>query len=178
MMTLDIGTLLSLAGISWMTPYFDEFGLKVEDMKSVACNQPFVFGPSKRYVSKLLVELPILISRMDGKEDVLTVQTYLVDAEVPFRCGKQNFKLDGNDITLEIQMKTEKDNDKKLIRMIDTAGGHYRIVLETKKKSNANSFLVEEDSGILFVQDEKGDLCSYNQSEKCMKSTGTKEKIN
>ena len=84
MMILDIGAPLSLAGVSWMTQYLEEFGLKIEDMKSVSCNQPFVFGPSKRYVSKYLIELPILITRLDGKEDVLTVQTYLVDAEVPF----------------------------------------------------------------------------------------------
>ena len=75
--------------------------MKVEDMKSVACNQPFVFGPSKRYVSKLLVDLPILITRLDGKKYVLTVQVYLFDVEVPFLCGKQtldswNFKIDSN----------------------------------------------------------------------------------
>ena len=73
MMILDIGAPLSLAGVSWMTQYLEEFRLKIEDMKSVSCNQPFVFGPSKRYVSKLLVELPILVTRLDGKEDVLTV---------------------------------------------------------------------------------------------------------
>ena len=87
-------------------------------MKSVTCNQPFVFGPSKRYVSKLLVELPILITRLDGKEDVLTVQTYLVDVEVSFLCGKQtleswNFKIYGNEKILEIQMKTKQDNVRK-----------------------------------------------------------------
>ena len=38
MMILNIGALLSLAGMSWMTQYLEEFGLKVEDMKSVACN--------------------------------------------------------------------------------------------------------------------------------------------
>ena len=69
-------------------------------MKSVSCSQPFVFGPSKRYVSTSLGELPILVTRIDGKEDVLIVQTYLVDAEVPFLCSKQtletwNFKIDG-----------------------------------------------------------------------------------
>ena len=72
-----------------MTQYLAEFDLKIDDMKSVKCNQPFVFGPSKRYISTSLAELPILISRMDGKEDVLVVQTYLVDAEVPFLYGKQ-----------------------------------------------------------------------------------------
>ena len=92
-------------------------------MKSVSCNQLFVFGLSKRYVSKSLVELPILITRLDGKEDVLTVQTYLVDAEVPFLCGKQtleswNFKIDGEEKILEIQMKTGQDCGKKLIRMM------------------------------------------------------------
>ena len=89
MMILDIGALVSIAGISWMKQYLEEFDLKLEDMKSVSGNQPFVFGPSKRYVSESLIELPILVTRLDGKEDVLIVQTYLVDSEVPFLCGKQ-----------------------------------------------------------------------------------------
>ena len=135
-MILDIGTPLSLAGVSWMTQYLEEFGLKIEDMKSVACNQPFVFKQSKRYVSKLLVELLILVTRLDGREDVLTVQTYLVDGEVPFLCSKQtleswNFKIDGKEKILEVQMEIGQDNGKKLIRMIDTAGGHNGIILET-----------------------------------------------
>ena len=146
----------------------------MEDIKSVACNQPFVFGPSKRYISELLVELPILISRMDGKEDVLTVHTYLVDAQVPFLCGKRtleswNFKIDGNKNILEIQSKTEQENGRKHIKMIETTGGHYGIVLKTRKKSNANLFFVEEDSGILFVQDDKGDLCSLELVRKVHK---------
>ena len=49
MMILDIGAPLSLAGVPWISQYVEEFGLKIEDMRSVACNQPFVFGPSKRY---------------------------------------------------------------------------------------------------------------------------------
>ena len=47
-----------------------------------------------------LIELPVLVTRLDGREDVLVIQTYLVDAEVPFLCGKQtleswNFKILG-----------------------------------------------------------------------------------
>ena len=99
MMILDLGAPVSVAGVPWMNQYLAGFGLEIENLKSVNCNQPFVFGPSKRYVSKSLVELPILVTRMDGKEDVLKVQTYLVDAEVPFLCGKQtleswNLKID------------------------------------------------------------------------------------
>ena len=89
LMILDIGAPVSISGIPWMTQYLTKFDLNIEDMKSVNWNQPFVFGPSKRYVSTSLIELPILITRLDGKEDVLVVQKYLVDAEVPFLCGKQ-----------------------------------------------------------------------------------------
>ena len=120
MMILDFGAPVSIADTSWMKQYLAEFDLEIGDMKSVSCNQPFVFGPSKRYVSKSLVELPILITRMDGKEDVLIVHTYLVDAEVPFLCDKQtletwNLKIDGQEKILEIHMKTGQDNGKKLI---------------------------------------------------------------
>lgn len=93
MMIFDLDAPVSIAGTSWMRQYLAKFSLEIEDMKSVSCNQPFVFGPSKIYMSKYLVELPILLTRMDGKEDVLIVHTYLVDAEVPFFCGKQTLEV-------------------------------------------------------------------------------------
>ena len=40
-------------------------------------------------------------------------------------------------------MKIRKDNERKLIRIVDTAGGHYGIVLEIENKSNTSLFLVE-----------------------------------
>ena len=72
-----------------MTQYVREFRLSIEEISSTKCNQPFVFGPSRIYLSQILVELPILVTRLDGREDVLIVHTYLVDAKVPFLCGKQ-----------------------------------------------------------------------------------------
>ena len=66
MMILDIGAPVSIAGVSWMTQYLREFGLTIEEMKSSKCNQPFVFGPSKRFLSQTLVELPVLVTRLDG----------------------------------------------------------------------------------------------------------------
>ena len=35
MMILDIGAPVSIAGISWMKQYLEEFDLKIEEMKSV-----------------------------------------------------------------------------------------------------------------------------------------------
>ena len=70
LMMIDIGAPVSIAGVSWMRQNLKEFALKIEGMKNVSCHQPFVLGPSKRYVSTSLVELPILVTRLDGKEDV------------------------------------------------------------------------------------------------------------
>ena len=92
LMILDLGAPVSLAEISWMQQYLQEFHLTIEQMNSIPCHQPFVFGPSRRYVSESLIELPILITRLDGREDVLIIQTYLVDAEIPFLCGKRTLK--------------------------------------------------------------------------------------
>ena len=52
LMILDLGAPVSLAGISWMEQYLQEFGLTIEQMNSVSCHQPFVFGPSRRYLAK------------------------------------------------------------------------------------------------------------------------------
>ena len=55
-----------------------------------------------------------------------------MDAEVPFLYGKQtleswNFKIDGPEKILEIQIKTGEDQGKKFLKMEDTVGGHDGI---------------------------------------------------
>ena len=133
LMILDYGAPVSLAEISWMEQYLQEFGLTIEHMNCFSCHQLFTFGPSRRYISKSLVEFPILITRLDGWEDVLTIQTYLVDAEIPFLCGKRtledwSFQINGRDKILDINPKT--DWSRMQVKMIDTKGGHYSILLE------------------------------------------------
>ena len=117
-MILNIGAPVNISRIPWMIQYLAEFDLQIGDMKSVKCNQPFVFGPSKIYTSTSLIELLILISRMDGKEDVLVVQTYLVGVEVSFLCGKQtleawDFKINGKNKILEIKTRADKEGATK-----------------------------------------------------------------
>ena len=165
-MILDLGAPVSLAGISWMEQYLQEFGLTIEQINSFSCHQPFVFGPSRRYISKSLVELQILITRFDGREDVLTIQTYLVDVEIPFLCGKRtledwSFQIDGREKILEITSKT--DGSRIQVRMIDTKGGHYGIVLEKQRKKNV-LFLGDalgDKLSVLFLEDKEEELCSF-----------------
>ena len=84
-------------------------------MKASECYQIFRFGPSKQYVSRTMVELPVIVRRMDGKEDVLKVFTYIVDADVPFLCGKRtmvekwNSKIDTKNKVLETEIDGKKE---------------------------------------------------------------------
>ena len=58
-------------------------------MKNVSCRQAFHFGPGKRIVSMEMIEVLIVVERKDGSEEVLKVQTYVVNAKVPFLLGKR-----------------------------------------------------------------------------------------
>ena len=91
-MILDLGALVSLAGKKWMTQYLREHGLEIKDLKTKDCYQIFRFGPSKQYTSNVMIELPMIVKRMDGKDDVLKIFTYLGEADVPFLCGKRSLE--------------------------------------------------------------------------------------
>ena len=67
---------------------------------------------------------------------------------------------------MEIKIKSEEDSSKKLLKMVDTAGGHYGIVLEMQKKKDTEVNLVEDDTGILFVEDSRNELCSFKSIKK------------
>merc|ERR1711962_1777387 len=131
-MILDLGAPVSLAGNDWMNQYLKDHGLELKDLKSSKCYQRFRFGPSKQYVSKLMVELPMIVRRLDGKEDVLQVFTYLVDADIPFLCGKRELKdrwkskIDTENKVLE----TKIDGKRKDFRIVGTGGNHVALEIE------------------------------------------------
>merc|ERR1712240_31836 len=110
------------------------------------CHQVFRFGPSKQYVSKRMIELPVIVRRMDGKEDVLRVFTFLVEADVPFLCGKKtmvekwDLKIDTKNMVLE----TEIDGIRKDFKLIEKAGNHVAIEIERKSVKKEEIFFAKE----------------------------------
>ena len=111
------------------------------------------------------------MTRRDSKEDVLNVPTYLVDAEVPFLCGKKtledwNFYINSPDKTLEISSLT--DGTRIQLQMIDTQGGHYGIVLETQKKHNVLYLddALGDELGVFFLEDKEEELFLFQIHQK------------
>merc|ERR1711955_49816 len=125
-MILDLGASVSVAGNEWIKRYLEDHGLELKNLKTVGCHQKLTFGPSKQYTSDLMVELSVLVRGLDGKEDTLKVLTYLVDADVPFLCGKRELKdrwkskIDTENNILEIKT----DGKRKNFKMIETRRNH------------------------------------------------------
>merc|ERR1712138_147501 len=141
-----------------MTQYLKEHELEIKDMKRQECKQVFRFGPSKQYISTEMIELPLIVKIMDGKDDVIKVFAYLVDADVPFLCGKRtlekwNSKVDTTNKVLE----TKIDGEKKNFRIIDTGSNHYGIEIENRS---------EKGEEILHAKGKEEELETYKAVKK------------
>ena len=70
-----------------MQKYLTEFGYGIEDMVSSKCYQVFLFGGiDKKHVSTKMIELPLVMRSMTGKEEIFKAQVYVIDADVVFLC--------------------------------------------------------------------------------------------
>ena len=132
-MILDLGASVSVAGNEWMNKYLKDHNLGLENLEVYKCHQIFKFGPSRQYISKEMVNLPIILKTLDGREEVLQVFTFLVKADIPFLCGaselkgKWKSKIDNERNVLEIKLE---DGRMKRFRIVGTSGNHVALELE------------------------------------------------
>merc|ERR1712240_6159 len=146
-MILDLGAPVSVSGKIWMEEYLEKHGMTLQELNQVRCYQRMTFGPSRQYISRLKVELPVPVQDVNGKEDTLKVHTYIVEADVSFLCGKSELqdkwksKINTESNILEVKM----NGQRKEFRMIATAGNHVALKIG------------KED----LINDE------YNRSDKC-----------
>merc|ERR1712240_366291 len=91
-MILDLGAPVSVSGRRWIEEYLKRHGMTLQGLIQVRCYQKLTFGPSRQYISRLKVELPVKVQDMDSKEETLKVQTYIVEADLPFLCGKSELQ--------------------------------------------------------------------------------------
>ena len=132
-MILDLGAPVSIAGEAWIKQYLETHGIGLGDLKTHECHQVFKFGPSKQYVSNTMIDLPVIVRRLDGKEEVLQVYTYLIDADVPFLCGKRELVDRWKSIidTENKVLESKIDGDKRIkFRTISTGGNHVALEIE------------------------------------------------
>merc|ERR1712115_448794 len=103
------------------------------------CHQILTFGPSKQYISKEMVKLPITLKTLDRREEELQVLTYLVETDIPLLCGARELKgrwqtkIDNENDVLEIKLE---DGKTKRFKIIETSSNHVGIELEKSDVEN------------------------------------------
>ena len=67
-----------------------------------------------------------------------------------------------------------------MVKMIDTEGGHYAVILETWKKKTPNILYLEDalgdKLGVLFLEDKKEELCSFKAVRRVHEDNQQKQK--
>merc|ERR1712112_767749 len=128
-MILDLEAPVSVSGKKWMEEYLEKHGMKLQELNTVRCYQKMTFGPSKQYISRLKVELPVPVQDVNGKSTNIKVQTYIVEADVPFLCGKSELQNEWKSkINTENNIWEVKMNGQiKEFRMIGTTGNHVAL---------------------------------------------------
>merc|ERR1712240_448149 len=128
-MILDLGAPVSVSGRKWMKEYLERHGMTLQNLNQVRCYQKMTFGPSRQYISRLKVELPVTVQNVNGKEETLKIQTYIVEADVPFLCRKSelqdkwksHFNTESNILEVKI------NGQRKEFKMIATTGNHVAL---------------------------------------------------
>ena len=145
---LDLGAPVSVAGDAWIKQYLEAQGIELRDLKTHECHQVFKFGPSKQYVSNTMIDLPVIVRRLNGKEEVLQVYTYLIEADVPFLCGKQEMVDRWKSIidTEKNTMECKIDGENRIkFRTISTVGKHLALELERGDLRQEQILFTEEN---------------------------------
>ena len=94
----------------------------------------------------------------DGRNYVLTIQTYLVDADVPFLFRRRTLELCVSRLdTRRRILKMKTDRAKKEFKMVTIGGNHYGLVLETKGRTEVD---------IIYLEDQEKDLTSFKAVRK------------
>ena len=105
-----------------------------------------------------MVKIPVIVQRNDGRDDVLKVQVYLVDADIPFLCGERTMELEQSKIyTKKKVLETEIYEKHRDFKMVVTKGKHYGIILEMKGVKSMD---------LLFLEDQEGELTSFKAFRK------------
>ena len=153
-MIVDSGCPRSLMGLKEYEKLKQEYETEVLNLKE---HEKFRFGPSKSYTSGSKVRVPMRIG-----DSEFCVDFFTVDANIPILIGNDFLKPMGGSINIgEKQLEIKKLD--KMIKMIETPGGHFVIpvkhaVIEkaTNKKINAakeyhENILGEEADAIMII---------------------------
>ena len=81
-----------------------------------------------------MIELPLLLRSMKGREYVLKAQVYVIEAVALFLCGNQTLEHWGANLNIKRKvLETCVESLQLDYKIIKTVNGYYGIKLETRE---------------------------------------------
>ena len=115
-----------------------------------------------------MVDNPVIVQRSNGRDNVLWIQAYLVNADNPFLCGKRMLELWQSKVDTKRRiLETEIDGKWRDFKMMIMTGSHYGIILEKKGRKSVD---------VLFLYDHEGVLTSFKAITKVYEVNNNKKK--
>ena len=95
--------------------------MTIQEIESSSCKRVFKFGLSLRYVIDTMVNILAKLLRGNGKDGVIQIQGHVIDADIPFLCGKLIMELLESMVGLKKKvLDTNIDGHNKEFSMVET----------------------------------------------------------
>ena len=85
---IDCGAILTVSGTGWVDSYIKRNGLKWDTLTTTSSKERFRFGDGAPMNTKTTVVLPLKITDREGKNTIIKLKVYVVQASVPLLIGK------------------------------------------------------------------------------------------
>ena len=81
-----------------------------------------------------MVQIPVIIQRNDRRDEVLKIQAYLIDADIPFLCGKRTLELWQSNINTKRRiLETEIDRKRRDFKMMKQQEANMELSLRQRE---------------------------------------------
>ena len=125
---IDCGAILTLSGFQWVDSYIKRNGLKWEDLDRNSSKERFRFGDGAPMNTRTTVILPFKITDQHGKNTIIKIKVYVVDALVPLLIGKDaHLSLNICTIPSTSTCQLGLDPNRNTYQLSTTPGGHWCI---------------------------------------------------
>ena len=125
---IDCGAILTVSGLQWVEAYINRNGLNWEDLDRGSSKERFCFGDGGPMNTKITVHLPFKITDQLGKNTIIKIKVYMVDALVPLLIGKDaHLSLNICTIPSTSTCQLGLHPNRNTYQLSTTPGGHWCI---------------------------------------------------
>ena len=105
-----------------------------------------------------MIELPLIMRSMTGKEEIYKAQVYVINVDVAFLCGKKTMEQWGSKLdTVNGVLETEINRDPKSFEKLTTSIVHYGVRLEVQRR---------ESKEIIYLEEKRDELSDFRAIKK------------